>query len=234
MSLSSAPRRGAVVLLAAALSVGCAHPGFRASAIEPSASNSDGSKSDGSKSDGSKSDGSKSDGSKSDGSKSDGSSDGSSDSRSETSGTVTTGKEGDNSSSAGLFILTGALLLGATTIVGILLLNRSEPVAYTTRHERGIRLALTRGEGPFVLDVADNLRLPRDLLPTLGEALRRARSDLEPHLIAVDPERGFTTEDGRLFAEKLARALHAEPRLTPYVQTLMDEIAVVVGSPAAP
>lgn len=224
MSLSSIPRIFGVALLSASLTA-CAHSRFELSAAEPSASN------DGSKSDGSKSDGSKSDNSQSDGSKSDNSSDGSSDSKSETSGTVTTGdKNAESSSNVGLYILTGALLLGATTIVGLVLINQAEPVAYMTRHERGIRLALTRGEGPFILDVADNLRLPRELLPTLGMTLRNARASLEPHLVADDPEIGLTREDGRRFAESLARALHAEPALTPYVSRLMDEAAVVMGA----
>ncbi|HRE90009.1 MAG TPA: hypothetical protein PK095_12825, partial [Myxococcota bacterium] len=153
MHLTSWPRVLGVSLLICS-STACTHSRLQVSAAEPSASN------DGSKSDGSKSDGSKSDGTQSEGSKSDNSSDGSSDSKSETSGTVTTGDK-DSSSNVGLYILTGALLLGATTIVGLVLIYRAEPVAYMTRHERGIRLALTRGEGPFILDVGDNLRLPR-------------------------------------------------------------------------
>lgn len=224
MSMSSAPRILGLALTFAAFGA-CSHSRFELSAMEPSASN------DGSKSDGSKSDGSKSDGTQSEGSKSDNSSDGSSDSKSETSGTVTTGDK-DADSNIGLYILTGALLLGATTIVGLVLINQAEPVAYTTRHERGIRLALTRGEGPFILDVADNLRLPRELLPTLGMTLRNARPSLEPHLVAADPEVGLTRDDGRRFAESLARALMAEPALTPYVSRLMDEAAVVMGAQA--
>lgn len=222
MSLTSIPRLIGIALLLTSFTA-CSHSRFELSAAEPSASN------DGSKSDGSKSDGSKSDGTQSEGSKSDGSSEGSSDSKSETSGTVTTGDQ-DADSNVGLYILTGALLLGATTIVGLVLINKAEPVAYTTRHERGIRMALTRGEGPFILDIADNLRLPRELLPTLGMTLKNARPSLEPHLVADDPVVGLTKEDGRRFAENLARALMAEPALTPYVSRLMDEAAVVMGA----
>lgn len=211
-SVASAPRaaNNLMALLMSFSMAACAH--------QPFVTN-DGSKSDGSKSDGSKSEGSKSEGSKTDGPDGSGS-------NSDTSGSGTSG-DGDGSS-VGLYILTGALLLGATTIVGIVLMNNAEPVAYTTRHERGIRLALARGEGPFVLDVADNLRLPRTLLPTLGRALRASRKTLEVHLVATDAD-GLSRESGRRFAEGLVRALQTEPTLLPYVDRLMDEVAVLMG-----
>lgn len=231
------PRRLAPVILVAftVASASCAGGRLQLSALEPSASNSDGSRSDGSKSDKS-SDGSKSDNSKTNNSQSDGSSQGSSDTHSETSGTVTTrGSDQAKTSAVGLYILTGALILGATTLGAVLLLNQSdEPAAYLRRHDRGIRLALVRGEGPFVLDVADNLGLPPTLLPLLGQTLRGARKTLEPHLVPA-PGETIATEDGERFAEALARALEAEPALAPYVKAIMKEVELLVAeAPVAP
>jgi hypothetical protein len=234
----------AVAVVFTASAFGCANGRFQLSAAEPSASNSDGSKSDGSKSDkssdgsesdkssdGSKSDkssdGSKSDGSQSDGSKSDKSSDGSSDdssnTHSETSGTVSTkGKEG-SSNAVGLYILTGALILGATTLGAVLLMSGDEPAKYVAQHERGIRLALSRGEGPFVLDVADNLGLPQAALPVLANTLRKARADLEPYLLDSDGD-GISKVDGQRFVEQLTRTLEHEPTLAPYVLKVRHEV----------
>jgi len=216
----------AVVIVFSASAIGCANGRFQLSAAEPSASN-DGSKSDNSKSDNTQSDQSKTDGTQSDGSKtdktSDGSSDDSSNTHSETSGTVSTKGEEGSGNAVGLYILTGAVLLGATTLGAVLMMSGDEPAKYTAQHERGIRLALSRGEGPFVLDVADNLGLPQTALPVLANTLRRARKDLEPFLVDTDGD-GISTVDGQGFVEQLTRTLEAEPTLAPYVLKLRQEV----------
>lgn len=54
---------------------------------------------------------------------------------------------------------------------------------------REIALAIARGNGPFVTDLAAWLELPPALLPELGQALREARPVLDPAMaqpIAVD------------------------------------------------
>ncbi len=220
----------AVAVVFSASAIGCANGRFQLSAADHSADNSGGSNSDGSKSDGSKSDksdDSKTDGTQSDGSKTDKSSDGSSDdssnTHSETSGTVSTKGEEGSSNAVGLYILTGALILGATTLGAVLLMSGDEPAKYVAQHERGIRLALSRGEGPFVLDVADNLGLPQAALPVLANTLRRARPDLEPYLVDTDGD-GISKVDGQRFVEQLTRTLELEPALAPYVLKVRHEV----------
>jgi len=157
---------------------------------------------------------SQSDTSKSDQSNSN--SDNSSDSRSETSGTVTT--EGNDpqpaeTSNGVLFIITGATLLGLAVVGAITLLDDDGPQAYLDKHGREVRLALAKGQGPFVEDVGHNLGIAPSLVPHLGQVLQRSRDRLEP-LMA----------NGKGFAAELTRVLLADRTLKPPTLELMRMI----------
>lgn len=52
------------------------------------------------------------------------------------------------------------------------------PVGHALEHRREVAIAIARGKGPFVTDLAAWLQLPASLVPKLGEVLRRARDVL--------------------------------------------------------
>lgn len=231
--------------LALPLATGCAGGRLQLSAADNASSDSksdSGGSSDGSKSDGS-SDGSgdssndsgdsskdSGDSSKDSGkSKSDDSSKGSSESRSETSNTVTTKGNGpESTNSAGLLLLSGAILLGATTVGVYFLLKNDEPALYVTKHEREIRLALARGEGPFVRDVGSRLAIERAQLPRLASVLRGGRARLEQDLGTGE----LTPEQGARFVTSLAEILREDAVFGPYVERLMVRVQAMKSRPA--
>lgn len=182
-----------------------------------SGNSSDGNSSD-SNSDGS-SDSKSSDGQSSqssEGEQSNSNSDNSSESRSETSGTVTTkGQEAEpaQTNNGAILIITGATLLGLAVVGAITLLDDDGPQAYLDKHGREVRLALARGQGPFVHDVGHNLGIAPKLVPHLGRVLQRARERLEPLMT-----------DGKGFAAELVRVLLDDRTLQPPTQELMKMI----------
>lgn len=67
------------------------------------------------------------------------------------------------------------------------------PTGQALMNRREIALAIARGQGPFVTDLAAWLGLPEALLPALGRALREARPVLEPALSEEISVEGFQT-----------------------------------------
>jgi len=200
-------------------------------------SNADNSQSGGSNSDGSKSDNSGGDNSKSGESKSsDGPSTKSgsahSDTHSESSGTVTTqGQGADSGTGTALLVLLGLTLIGATIASAVYALDQEGAGAYLEKHGREVRLALARGEGTFVRDVAHNLGLGPAEVPHLGRVLRDARGRLEP-LVGASVAPGASGESdpevararGQAIAAELARVLLEDPVLVAPTGQLVDDV----------
>lgn len=207
------------------LSVGSGCAGGRLNLSAADNSNSNSGNSDGSKGSGGSGDsGNSGDASKDSGESKSSSRDGrSSDSRSETSNTVTTkgnANNPDQANSAGLLILTGALLLGATTLGAIWYLHEEDPKEHVAKHEREIRLALARGEGVFFRDVTARLGAGEAELPRVANALRAGRERLEVFLGAGE----ITNEMGQGFVLALAELLRQDDVLRPRVDALMGQI----------
>ena len=59
------------------------------------------------------------------------------------------------------------------------------------RNRREIAVAIARGQGPFVTDLAQWLQLPDAMLPALGKALRDARPVFDEALSSELTERAF-------------------------------------------
>ncbi len=78
---------------------------------------------------------------------------------------------------------------GSLAFITTGLLTGGDTAGRALESRREIALAIARGSGPFVTDLAAWLELPPALLPELGQALRAGRPVLEPALaqpIAVD------------------------------------------------
>ena len=103
----------------------------------------------------------------------------------------------------GLTVVGGALLVGAYSIyaddVSKLDLEDERPE---------IRLALARGDGVFVTDLASALHLPPRDVPCLGRTLQAARPVLTRSM--AQPLRGV---QAAAFVDELRRVLQAEPLL---------------------
>lgn len=209
---------------------GCTGGRLNLSAADNSNSNSgnsDGSKGSSDGSNGSGNSGNSGDASKDSGESKSSSRDGrSSDSRSETSNTVTSkGNDPEQANSAGLLILTGALLLGATTLGVVWYLNVQDPKEHVAKHEREIRLALARGEGVFFRDVTARLGATEADIPRVASALRAGRARLEVFL----GEGEITDEMGQGFVLALAELLRQDAVLKPRVDALMGQIERAKG-----
>ncbi|MCC6622461.1 MAG: hypothetical protein IT385_14450 [Deltaproteobacteria bacterium] len=121
--------------------------------------------------------------------------------------------EGDRTAWLVVFVL-----LGVTTVGGLVAWTVSdEEMSYLDQHRQDIRVALARGDGPFVRDVAAGLRLPPELVPALGEALRAHRASIEPALAGEE-----VAPAG--FARALDRAVRADPRLAPYSREILSRL----------
>jgi len=127
----------------------------------------------------------------------------------------TSPEEDSESDSENALLITGAVLLGlsVTATVVVLTEDGGDDFSYLQKHQQEVRIALARGDGPFVSDLAERLTLPAALVPHLGEVLRAARPALEPPVAdgPVDRERANT------FSRELVRAIHEAPALTPYL-----------------
>jgi len=96
----------------------------------------------------------------------------------------------DNDARAAAFSTGSAAALGIGLVA--LLTERGgtgEPVS----GRRDIALAIARGQGPFVSDLAGWLELPESMLPALGECLREARPVLEAALSDSLSQKSFET-----------------------------------------
>jgi len=135
--------------------------------------------------------------------------------------------EGDSSDTDSLLI-TGAVALGLTVVATLVVVTSDDggDFSYLREHQQEVRVAIARGDGPFVSDLGQRLGLPSPLLPHLGDVLQAARPALEPPLArgAVDEERA------RVFSRELVRALHDDPLLAPYLDdTLVIATAAHAG-----
>jgi hypothetical protein len=77
---------------------------------------------------------------------------------------------------------------------------------------RELSLAIARGSGPFVTDLAAWLELPPALLPELGQALRDARTALEPALAKPISLQSFETLIGVALCKSPPIRYHAWKR----------------------
>ncbi|TNF32789.1 MAG: hypothetical protein EP329_09215 [Deltaproteobacteria bacterium] len=114
-------------------------------------------------------------------------------------------------------LVTVAGVLGGITLAASLLtmeIEYGDAKDYLERRRRPIRVALARGSGLFVDDLATVLELPRDAVPTLGAALQAHQPRLDRWLAAAD----LTRDDVVGFSDDLRAAIASEPRLTPYVE----------------
>jgi len=82
---------------------------------------------------------------------------------------------------------------------------------YLERHRQEVRVAVVRGDGPFVRDLAEGLALPEPLIAPLGEALRAHRAALEAPLAEPGPMSRMRA--GR-FLLALRDAVQSDPLLT--------------------
>ncbi|MCC6620775.1 MAG: hypothetical protein IT385_05950 [Deltaproteobacteria bacterium] len=207
---------------------GCGTHRFDWASQEGGGSNSGGSNSDGSKSDNSGGDNSQSGQSKSSDGPSTQSGSANSDTHSESSGTVTTqGQGGDSGTGTALLVLVGLTLIGATIASAVYALDQEGAGAYLEKHGREVRLALARGEGTFVHDVAHNLGLAPTEVAHLGRVLRDARGRLEPLVgagVEPGPEAPSMRERGRLFVAELTQVLLADPVLVAPTEGLVEGV----------
>lgn len=132
-----------------------------------------------------------------------------------TDGTFTDGTT-DGKTDNGWFIASMVLL--GITAVGLAtqsVIALASADGYLDRHGREVQLALARGEGAFVDDVAAALHVPAALTPRVGAALRGARSALEEALGRASG----AGADGRApaFFGAVGRALAADPVLAGYL-----------------
>ncbi len=67
----------------------------------------------------------------------------------------------------------------------------SARTGHALEQRREIKVAIARGQGPFVTDLAAWLALPDAMVPALGKALRDARPVLEPALSTDLTEHAF-------------------------------------------
>ncbi|MFO0750716.1 MAG: hypothetical protein U1F43_34360 [Myxococcota bacterium] len=132
------------------------------------------------------------------------------------SGTSKSDGNGSDGSDTNALLITGAVVLGLSVAATVIALTADDDssFSYLERHQQEVRVALARGDGPFVGDVAQRLGLPAPLIPHLGRVLRRARPDLEPELAGghIDKARA------RAFARALVAALASDPLLAPYLE----------------
>ncbi|MCC6622875.1 MAG: hypothetical protein IT385_16570 [Deltaproteobacteria bacterium] len=119
-------------------------------------------------------------------------------------------EDGDNA-----LLITGAILLGISVVGTVVALTAEDggDFSYLERHQQEVRIALARGDGPFVADLAQTLALPAPLVPHLGAVVRAARPALEPSVGSGPVDR----EGARAFARELVRALHDDQTLAPYL-----------------
>lgn len=108
----------------------------------------------------------------------------------------------------------GLLAVSATTAV----VSEGAMSAYLDRHCDDVELALARGSGPFVSDVADRLGAGEADLAAIGEALRAARPVLHERLRAAGPGRD------RDFWLAVHDALLASPATAPLVARRVAEL----------
>ena len=93
---------------------------------------------------------------------------------------------------------------------------------------REISLAIARGSGPFVTDLAHWLELPPRLMATLGETLRAARPVLEPALDAPITVRSFESLLGVALCRQPQLRYHAWKRFP------CERLAPLHSLPVAP
>jgi len=104
---------------------------------------------------------------------------------------VSGGGNDPSNETAGLLMTTfGGLGLGIGTTA---LFTVDDATGRPLEDRREISLAIARGAGPFVTDLAQWLELPPSLLPVLGLALREARPVLGPALEADISVASFQT-----------------------------------------
>lgn len=87
---------------------------------------------------------------------------------------------------------------------------------YLDAHRQEVRVALSRGQGAFVRDVAHALALPDGLVEPLGAALRAHRGALEA---ALTEPRPIAREQALRFIAALREALASDPRLLEHTRT---------------
>lgn len=119
-------------------------------------------------------------------------------------------EDGDNA-----LLITGAVLLGLSIVGTVVALTADDggEFSYLQEHQQEVRIALARGDGPFVADLAQSLALPGSLVPHLGAVIRAARPALEPPVASGPVDR----EGARTFSKELVRALHEDAVIAPYV-----------------
>ena len=83
-------------------------------------------------------------------------------------------------------------------------------------NRRGVRTDISRGEGPFVDEIAMLHQVPIELRPRLGAALQRAHPALDAPL--ADPD--ISAADAAAFGAALVDAMAADPSLGPHVEAM--------------
>lgn len=130
----------------------------------------------------------------------------------------TSSPEDDNSSDADgseALLITGAVLIGISVVGTVVAFTASDDdsFSYLERHQQEVRVALAKGDGAFVTDIAQSLKLPHALVSHLGEVLHAARPELEPSLAETRIDR----ERARAFSKAMVSAIASDPVLAPYV-----------------
>lgn len=135
--------------------------------------------------------------------------------------------------SADQSLLTGVALafLPVDVFLTVVLAEGEVDLSYFDQHRQAIRVAVVRGDGPFVRDLAQALELPAALIPALGEVLQDARPGLEPILIEDGP---FDRDRAWRFATRLVGAIEADERLAPAIGRLRERLAPPTGVTYAP
>jgi hypothetical protein len=170
----------------------------------------------------------------SDGSSKD-SSDGSSEDSSET------GSDGSNSDvdsgSAEVSTVVVIIGLGVLLVIGVIELtgiaqrkNAAKARQYLEENRRTVQMALSRGSGPMIDDIAMGLSLPAEHLPRLGTAIQRHRVTLSAYLsdgeVTVDETEGFCVA--------LIGAIDDDPVLAPYLGTFKNTLVAQIEASEQP
>ena len=135
-------------------------------------------------------------------------------------------KDDSGQTDTSTLLITGAVVLGLSVSGTVVALTEdgSGDFSYLERHQQEVRVALARGDGPFMADLGRGLALPPGLVPHLATVVRRARPELEPPLASGRVDRARA----RAFSRALVAALDADALLSPYLDR-----ALIVASAAS-
>jgi len=132
------------------------------------------------------------------------------------------GSSHDSSGSAmAVVTYVSALALAGMTVAGLSGVDVAAVEDYLDQNRRPIRVALARGAGLLVDDLATAMSLPGALVPVLGATLHDHQSRLDRWLADAEVSRA----DVEGFTRDLAAALDSEPRLAPFVAAARVRVA---------